>query len=242
MAIALVTSGIAQALTDPSVTGLDTTGANLLIAVVSQDNGAALPTLSDSKGNTWNARTTYAGSFTKVTIFYSVATSVGASHSVTATGSNVTCTLTVLAFSGAHASTPYDVENGANFGSGTSGQPGSVTPSENDELIVTGIVWTGATSAASINSSYTIAQVAYLSGGVAYGGGAAYLIQGAAAAVNPTWSWTTASAGNACQATFKKAAAAGNVKTVQGVAFASVKTVQGVAIASVKTIQGVTTA
>ncbi len=103
--------------------------------------------------------------------------------------------------------TPFDVENGAIQYVGTTLQPGSVTPSENNELIVTGLGFYPS-GVLSVNSSFTISdQVNYVSS-AAMGLGAAYLVQGTAGAVNPTWTdSTTATSLAAVIATFKAAAA-----------------------------------
>jgi hypothetical protein len=94
----------------------------------------------------------------------------------------------VLAFSGAHA-TPFDMENGA-----VATQPGSVTPSQNDSLIITA-VRAAAGSTPTIDSGFTEFALGNV-GGVHIPGGIAYLIQSTAAAVNPTW---TVSGGSGIQ-------------------------------------------
>jgi hypothetical protein len=105
-----------------------------------------------------------------------------------------------------HAS-PFDKQNGSQNSVNTSRQPGSVTPSEGGELIITGIAGELNTHGAfSINSGFTISHQKDFENPHNTPGAMAYLIQGAAAAVNPTWSWTGSKNGASTIATFKMAA------------------------------------
>jgi hypothetical protein len=92
-------------------------------------------------------------------------------------------------------------------------QTGSVTPSENNEVLIagTGIEGTGRT--ATINSSFTITDGIAGDGATRMGGYAAYLIQTTATAVNPTWTYSGAVTRVAANiATFKAAAVAATPK------------------------------
>jgi hypothetical protein len=215
MAIALVGSITqAQAVTDPQTpTGLNTTGANLLIGVTHEYEPTAQGTLSDTFTNTWTPRTAYSqGSVARVRIAYAtnVGSNVGADHRLLDTATNIYGVVTLAAFSGAHATAPYHSENGANTGGNTSLQTGSVTPPEDGCLIVAVIANATATTAFSIDSGFsTPVQIAYNGGTAARGGAIAYLIQGTAAAVNPTWSNTNSFDGSVAIAVFLPGAAAG---------------------------------
>ena len=100
----------------------------------------------------------------------------------------------IMAFSGIVTSSPFDVENGATLaGSGTTLSPGSITPSTNGSLIVSGF-GTGAgsgtigtlTLAPGVTSIFTQTNKDTV-GGISYGSWAAWGIQQSAAAINPTW-------------------------------------------------------
>ena len=227
MSIAFVASVAASSGTTGT---MDTTGANFLVVVIADQDSLDTNGVSDSKSNTWVQLTVYPSPH-GVCIFYSVNPTVGTLHTFTISGATF-ASIAAAAFSGVHATAPLDQQAGA---SGT--QSGSVTPSENNELVIAGAYSDGA-NPTSADGGFTTPNAANVSGNHA-GYGLAYLIQTTAAAANPSWGAGTDSA---AIATFKQAAAAGSVKTVQGVAFASVKTVNGVAIASVKTINGVATA
>lgn len=190
--------------------GLTTTGATLLVASIDSYVGSPDSVMSDSNLNTWVARTNRSsGSQVKSQIFYVVNPTVGAAHTFTASNSNTAfpC-LTVIAFNGAKTTSPYDTENGAGTANGNSLATGSVSPSEDNEVLFTDL-GLDAVDTASINSSFTqLNHVAYAAG-KHFGCDSAYLIQTTAGAVNPTWSWTSFFDASTSIATFKAAAVAG---------------------------------
>lgn len=214
-AIAVVVSAAAGAGTGvihtATTAGINTTGANLIVAVATNYAGSAQPTtMSDSRSLSWTSRTLYEGIDLGIQVFYAANPTVGAAHTFTATNFNGYPSVAVIAFSGAATAAPYDVENGAVQASGTTVSTGSVTPSANNEVLVTGLVHGDPTvSAASIDSSFTVSnQVAYASGdhiGIAM----AYKIQTTAGAENPQWTWMAAGAGAGSIATFKVAPVGG---------------------------------
>lgn len=183
----------------------DTTGANFIAVVVFQFSGVTIGTLTDSKSNTWTGLTAKTGANAYVRIYYSTSPTVGSGHTFTYdNGTFILGGLGVQAWSGANVS-PFDVENGATETiSLTSLQTGSVTPSQDNSLIITGLAMNGAgTSGTSINGGYTITMNFDDIGGVHIGGAMAYLVQTSAAATNPTWSWTTGADAAAVIAVFK---------------------------------------
>ncbi len=190
-----------------TTSAIDTTGANLIVLVVSYYGTA--PTVSDSKGNTWTARTAYTRSVATVREYYCQGGTVGSGHTFTVSGASSFSSVGALSFSGADAA-PYDTENGGgNSGSATT-QPGSITPSVNDCLIVSATGW-NSDGSISINASFT--GLLQLAPGNAqnFGTGIAYLIQTTAAAVNPTITNTASSSQYVAttQAAFKAAAGGG---------------------------------
>jgi hypothetical protein len=109
----------------------------------------------------------------------------------TIVGSSTFASICSLAFKGSKTSSPLDQENGntAASGSGTSFQPGSVTPTTNNQALftITGFV-TPAKGSVTVNSSFTKQVDIDLVGSQHYGMAMAYLIQSTAGALNPTWS------------------------------------------------------
>lgn len=185
---------------------IDTTGASFLVASVAWYSLGTGPTVTDSKSNTWSSLTTYSAAGIANRLWYCIPSSVGSGHTFTGTGSGSYSSMQVLAFSG-QAVSPFDVENGATVGS-TTIQPGSITPSEDNELVVVGLAHeNNGGSAVSIDGGFTAYKSAY-SGGTSEGGGIAYLIQTTAAAANPTWNIGSSAVMAATIACFKAAAGA----------------------------------
>lgn len=200
---AAITSGV-------SVTSgaVNTSTANLLVFGLSYYTGQGC-TVSDSKSNTWTGLTISAtAAQQRARIWYSINPTVGTGHTFTGDGGSVTSyqSLFIQAFSLADISAPFDQENGAEA-TATTLQTGSVTPTSNNQIIVALLADVAAASQ-TIDSGFTITDQQALSGGVHYGGAMAYLLQGTAAAVNPTWSWGGASLDNCARiATFKTVSA-----------------------------------
>src|SRR4030095_15898606 len=120
----------------------DTPGANLLVVSVSHYViGASITGVSDNKGNTYTALTLRNNGTIGHRFYYAKNAAVGSGHTVTVTGSGGPVPLFVVqAFSGAETTAPFDVENGATTG-GARLATGSVTPTQNNSIIVSG--WTG---------------------------------------------------------------------------------------------------
>lgn len=224
---------------DGPSSSMDTTGADLFVVLWANYVVEATGTISDSKGNSgWSAPVVHEGSVGRVAASYVVPTSVGSGHTFSLSGGSTSyATAFIFALAGANAA-PYDQESGANAGSGTTHSPGSMTPSQNN-CIVLGITgpWQGDVSGSTIDGGFTIAD-RFTNGGY-WSALSAYLIQTTAAASNPLWTYGyTANDRATMQIAFKAAGASSAVKTINGLARASVKTVNGLAIASVKTING----
>lgn len=170
---------------------IDSTGANFIAVHVSQYNGVTIGTLTENKGNGaptgLTAKTASSAPYSR--IYYWAVPTVGSGHTFTFdTGGLVLGEIAVQAWSGANAS-PFDVENGATsdtLGTASFLQTGSVNPSQNNSLIITGFSANPGTSI-SINGGYTITANVDGVGGVNIAGAMAYLVQGTAAATNPTW-------------------------------------------------------
>lgn len=218
MAFAVVASlGEGTAINGGTTSSINTTGANLIVACVHWYGGASpgdtmAGNFSDSKSNTWtklNVADSGASLYQRCTFFYCAAPTVGSGHTFTVSTAYASYpTITVIAFSGAAAS-PYDSNQSTNGAtSATSIQPGSVTPSEDNCVLVSGGTINTANTKA-INSSFTKLHDVAPSSGVYVAGTIAYKIQTTAGAENPMWSWTGAQDCAANIAVWKAAAAAG---------------------------------
>ncbi len=208
--VANVAAGSSDGGNNVTTGGVDTTGATLLIVGVASYDGSGTPvaiTVSDSKGNTWTplTRTTFlSGAVIVCQFFYCAVPTVGAGHTFSVSSTGAFPTLAAAAFTG-NTGTPFDQENGGRASGVTSLQPGSVTPTEDDELLVT-IVGSNTTNTLSLDGGFTETDEVAYSGGNHFGASMAYLIQASLAAANPTWSWSNSTGAAAAIATFKAAA------------------------------------
>lgn len=169
---------------------IDTTGADLIVlAVAFGDTTTA--TVSDSKGNTWTSLTDRLGEGpfldVRVQLHYCISPTVGSGHTFTASAGTNYASIAAAAFS--LAAGGFDAETGAGSGVGgdTTMQPGSLTPSSADALLVTACGYIGAATA-TINSSFTEVEDIDNTGVGGFSVALAYKIQTTATAENPTWS------------------------------------------------------
>lgn len=184
---------------------MDTSTSNLLLAGVSQYSGATIGTLSDSNGNTWVPLTVTSGSIAYCRLFYCIGGTVGAAHTFTWNGSGVAGCLAIQAWK-APTTPSFDVgkESGALVNSGTTVQPGSLTPSVGGALIVTGMSDTdGTVGPETVDSGFAITDSLPWNSGNYEGFSLAYLVQTSAAPVNPTWTWFNSGQSAARMAVFK---------------------------------------
>lgn len=206
MAFSLVSSVLKQTTNANTTTSsaINTTGANLIVVSIADYALATAAVLSDSEGNTWTGLTPRSVNGTRIKLYYCYNPTTSSSHTFTATGTGIYVTLSALAFSGSDTS-PFDVQNGSATATGTSASTGSVSPSLDNELIITSGAWgnPGQPTSLSINSGFTISQQAVNVSAIAFGLGTAYLIQTTKGAVNPTWSWGSSSEFALTIATFK---------------------------------------
>jgi hypothetical protein len=193
-----------------AIATIDTSGANAIFVAVSS---SAAQSVADSSSSTWTALTTYTstGGGNSVTIFHSIGAAlgtVGAGHQFTATSTGGFPAIVVMAFSGVNTSSAFDVQNGAGTASAQSTfQGGSVTPSEDNEVVVTAV--SHISDPIVTPSGYTC-DTTGLVGGVAYGIGFGYKIQTTAGAENPTWGPSAGTSDMAiANATFKAQGAGG---------------------------------
>lgn len=186
----------------------------IVIAVVSYDVNPA-PALTDSAGNTWSGLTAKDDTVSARTqLFYKYSPVVSASHTFTLTADvsgNGYAAMQVMGWVGGKtAATPFDQESGATTTAATTLAPGSVLPSEDNELVIAalGSIVPGAVS---VNSGFTISDQLAYSVGNNFSLAAAYLVQTAAAGVNPQFSWGGTANAASVIATFKSAVGGGAV-------------------------------
>lgn len=193
-----------------TTSGIDSTGGSLIVLVLSsyQAVSPGHPTISDSKGNVWTSTTAYNKVNPRAAIYYASNPIVGTGHTFTATNnpSAAYSVVSVSVWSGSlTGSDPLDRVAGASSGASTSiTLSGSVTPSVDNCLIISGMTGT-VSNTMGIDSSFTVISQNNYSAGNNMGGAHAYLVQGTAAAFNPTWSWTNSMTSAMIVAVFKPA-------------------------------------
>lgn len=185
------------ALAGSTSAAIDTTGATLLVMTTGHQSGNTL-VVSDSYGNTWTSLTASSGGTDPVSdIYYVNNPTVGSGHTFTTSGGAfIFAVAQTYAFSGNDTSSPFDVENTnfvPYFTSTPDIQTGSVSPTNDNSLIVAAVGTNTGTTPFTIDSSFTGVLAQALVGSQNVGAGGAYLIQGSKAAVNPTWTITSGS-------------------------------------------------
>jgi hypothetical protein len=217
-AIALVGKAAAQATStctgggDAVTSGIDTTagaGASLYVVVTTENDAQTTPT--ESTGTVTFSTVTSISNVIFSRVFYGICTSGScrsASHTFTASNANRCAGIAVLAFSGTDTSAPLDQSTSASTASGLSQASGSITPTTDNQVVVT--LYAG--NSQSVNNpptSFTAGDTANFNPGVAYAVASAYEIQTTATARNPSWTWNDGShVGHAHVASFKSGGAA----------------------------------
>lgn len=189
MAITLVSNSTTQGTTSSAI---NSTGASLIVVALHSDGST--PTISDSKGNSYSQVFGVTAGGERCALYYAANPVVGTGHTVTATGASDFSLITVAAFSGVKTSSPLDQSNSAGAGSGShsSWQTGSISPTENGELIVAASsILTGVLGDMSWSPDPPFDLIGGLGPSPTYGGLAIYEVQTTATNRNPTFTPST---------------------------------------------------
>lgn len=170
---------------------IDTTGARtIVVALVNLVSGQPPVGVTDNKSNTnWRLIQARSGSSMRTQLWVCVdPVSVGSGHTFTGTtgGGSTFPSICVAAFSEVIDFVDGSSENSA---TGTSIQPGSVTPTKNDSLLIAVNAVDGA-GTNSVDSSFSITNAVAYGASVNFGLALAYKKLSTPAANNPTWSWS----------------------------------------------------
>lgn len=220
----------------PSV---DSTGANLIVIGdgwyhgISADPDLVFDTIGGNNYASYTALTKRSVGNISVRLWYSLPTVVGAGHFATVSGTDIYQGTSFSTWSGASVS-PFDVENGATGSSIASLATGSVSPSEDNCLIVSMVAHEDG-SGISIDSGFTLIDTIAYSSGANEGTSLAYLIQTTASSVNPTWSWSSGPTYAATAIAVFKGPGGGGGGTARGIPFGS----EGTAFSGGRTFTGV---
>jgi len=178
---------------DVTTSAIDTTGANLIVLVIT-----SIPnwteSLTDSEGNAWvQAITGLSRGAAGCGIWYCYNPATSASHTFTVDTTGSGPSIAAVALYGA----PEIILDQINIGNSYNPvSPGSVTPTQNGEILITGFHTSGSAPSLAVGSSFTMLQQVVFSldhNPVAVG----TLQQSTAAPEDPSWSWSGGTAGDA---------------------------------------------
>ena len=200
---------------------INTTGATLIVISVATDANTGF-TLSDSASNTWTKVASYGPSIASysnefITFFYCISPTTSATHNFTVTGtySAGSAAIFVQAYN-ASGTITLDQNTGSAYTSSQSSiAPGSITPSTPNQLVISAMRYDGGGHYSPFcGSGFTVTDSLTDDYDYQYGGGMAYLLQGSAAAVNPSWTWSNGNtSGSAWVGSFKLVAAGPTINT-----------------------------
>lgn len=187
MAWSLIASGSNP--TGTSVT-LTTTGADLFVAILSGGNGNSF-SISDSLSNTWTLAKEGTSARSDCLIYYIHAPTTGAGQTFSA-GADYAGGIIVYAYSGS-AATPLDQVNTNNTSSSTTAQPGSITPGQNNELLVFAVSLDDPSTPTTPTVDSGFGNIKYIPevSGNRWGLFGSTFVQSTAAAINPTMTRNT---------------------------------------------------
>lgn len=195
---------------------------DILWLAVSTDSGVTLVAgdISDSNSNTWVlVGTTPNGGFTRIHLFVAKNAVTGSGHTFTVTKASCYAAMCVFSASNSDTTSPTDQTNAAGT-TGTSIASGSVTPSVDDEIVISCLADDNG-GAITDPSGFTHLDTQAHIGSTSYGCSMAYKIQTTAGAENPSWTVASSTGITTAVGTFKSAgggggAAAQNLLTVTG--------------------------
>lgn len=167
---------------------MSTVGANFISVIVHDLGTVVAGTLTDNQGNTWVLDTSVVMTSARTRMYSCFSPTTSATHTFTyATALTSAPNINVRAFSGVGA---RSVRSAAALALASSGQPGSVTPGGNGSVLLWSVHATGslATPGAPTmtGNGYSNVSTSAFASNSSFACGSAYLIQGTAAASNPT--------------------------------------------------------
>ena len=196
-----------------TTSALNTTGAKLFVIVIGCYEGGGghcdqtNTNVSDSSGNTYTRVATGAVLNTfDFEIYYKISPTTSSTETFSFTCGGINCFAAMEVQAWTEAGTPTFDTGIDSFGSASASSTttGSITPSVNNALVVSGAVYDATSgSSFSVTGGFTISDQQALVPSTNEGGAAGYLLQSTAAAANPTWSATTGTTFIAGIASFK---------------------------------------
>ena len=204
-AIALVT-GTNQCLanaTSSSLGPIDMTGATLIVAVITDYSGQGPSVLTDNQTNTYIALTARIQGTPRNRMLYVENPTISATQTFSIDGTNSYVVLCVAGFSGTATSSVKDQDAG-NIGTASTISTTSITPAEDNELVVAGLSTSVASS--TVDAAYT--EITDSNYSPFFSAAMAYQIQTSAAATDATFTVGSGAENAATIASFKSSGSA----------------------------------
>lgn len=185
-------AGIGASSVTTSLNPINSTGATLIVFHVSRNTESCA--ISDNKGNTFTLIQSVTSGTMVSEIYYCIppAANTGVNHYFiyqACVPPGAMPSIDVMVLSATNISSPIDQQNSAAISSALSGQPGSITPTANNEIVITAVNANTSTAAPIISAGYTVSSSINFTAGRHVASGMAYSLQTLAAATNPTWTY-----------------------------------------------------
>lgn len=185
----------------------NTVGAGVIV-VATSTLGTTLGTVTSSPANTWTCLTQYPDTAHASQICYSLSPTTSTTQTFTFTATGERPAVVVFAFSGV---TAFDA--GKDIGSSTAGassiQPGSLTPSATNGILVVQMASNGIIAPVAVDSGFSTPALFFDATATSAQIAASFLVETAAVAKNPTLSWSGVVPASAAMAIFKGSASVG---------------------------------
>lgn len=200
----------------------DSSGCTLLVAKVTVHHTLVSGlSIADSKGNSYNVRTSYNDGAERVIIYDAYGSlTLGSGHNFQVTSTTGYPTVEFFGFSGTD-SNPFDQQTGNGSSGGNTMSPGSITPGGNDYLFFTGVSFYDGNFGVipTVDSGFSSPIGTAWTSGQSQGGASAYKIASGSGAENPTWTMGGGQLfvfGAVTQVTYKAAPAGTTISPAQG--------------------------
>lgn len=185
-------AGIGGSSVTTSLNPINSTGATLIVFHVSRNTESC--TIGDNKGNIFTLIQSVTSGTMVSEIYYCIppAGNTGINHYFTyqaCVPPGATPSIDISIWSATNISSPVDEQNSASLSVAISGQPGSITPTVNNELVITAVNAGTSTSAPTISAGYSVSSSISFTASRHVASGMAYSIQTLATATNPTWTY-----------------------------------------------------
>jgi hypothetical protein len=166
-------------------TAIDTTGATAILVIVSNFSGDAAATLTDSVGNSYGAATNVVGGNARLQYWLKAGPTTSATHTFTLGGASFGSSIAVIALSGTATASAFGTPTTASGSAVSTLQPGSITPDQDGEALIT--AYAASDTVTSVSAPFSPVDGSQAATGNHLAIALAFELQTTATARNPTW-------------------------------------------------------